>query len=68
MDDLKRAIHKAKAKLYPDRQRITLPPKAGEKRGVPLVDGKSLADFGLTDGSPVLFKDLGPQVDGNSLR
>lgn len=54
------------SKYYPARQRFTLPPKEGEARGIPLEDGKTLGSYGLSDGSTIIFKDLGPQV-GHSL-
>lgn len=60
--DLKKALHKNLAKYYPDRQRLTLPPAPGQKRGTALADGKSLSDYGIDDGSVVQFKDLGPQI------
>ena len=65
-DDLKAAFHKSKRKYYPTRQRFTLPVPPGappKTRGTPLTQGKSLSkDYGLADGSIVVFKDLGPQV------
>ena len=60
--ELKRQLHAAKRSLYPERQRLTLPPKTGEARGAVLEDDKRLAEYGLKDGDAVLFKDLGPQV------
>ena len=62
MDDLCSGFHKAKRKYYPSRQRFTLPPADGAKRGTPLVSGKLLKDYDLQDGSVLVFKDLGPQV------
>ena len=62
MDDLKTAFHRKKPKFYPSRQRFTLPQKAGEKKATALAPGKRLTDYGLEDGSIVIFKDLGPQV------
>lgn len=62
MLELKRQLYAAKQSLYPERQRLTLPPKAGEARGAVLEDDKRLAEYGLKDGDAVLFKDLGPQV------
>ena len=62
MLELKRQLHAAKRSLYPERQRLTLPPKTGEARGAVLEDDKRLAEYGLKDGDAVLFKDLGPQV------
>jgi very-long-chain enoyl-CoA reductase len=65
-DDLKAVFAKA-AKKHQTRQRFTLPIPAGadpkKVRGTPLDAGKSLSkDYGLKDGSVVVFKDLGPQV------
>ena len=62
VDDLCSSFHKAKRKYYPSRQRFTLPPADGAKRGIPLVSGKALKDYDLQDGSVLVFKDLGPQV------
>ena len=62
MTDLQRAFHTAKPKCYPSRQRFFLPVKAGEKKATALAPGKKLSDYGLTDGSVLVFKDLGPQV------
>eukprot|EP00227_Mantoniella_beaufortii_P020469 CAMPEP_0197585870 /NCGR_PEP_ID=MMETSP1326-20131121/8037_1 /TAXON_ID=1155430 /ORGANISM="Genus nov. species nov., Strain RCC2288" /LENGTH=308 /DNA_ID=CAMNT_0043150433 /DNA_START=20 /DNA_END=946 /DNA_ORIENTATION=- len=65
-DDLKRAFFVAKRQYYPSRQRFTLPVPEGadaKARGTPLDAGKSLSkDYGLSSGSLVVFKDLGPQV------
>ena len=62
MADLQAAVHKARPKLYPARQRFTLPKKNGEKKPVALAGGKRLADYDLTDGTELTFKDLGPQA------
>lgn len=62
VDDLKIAISKAISKYYPSRQRLTLPPQAGQKSGSPLVDGKALSEYSLSDGSTIVFKDLGTQA------
>ena len=59
---LKKKLHAERKKLYVDRQRLTLHPKAGEARGQVLEDDKRVSDYGLKDGDSVLFKDLGPQV------
>eukprot|EP00951_Prasinocladus_malaysianus_P024521 scaffold212079_cov36-Prasinocladus_malaysianus.AAC.2 len=45
-----------------DLQRLTLLPKEGEARGQVLAPGKKLSDYGLSEGSQLLFKDLGPQI------
>lgn len=62
MAELKAAFQRAKPKYYPTRQRFTLPVKEGQRRGEVLRDGSMLAEYGLQDGSVLLFKDLGPQV------
>lgn len=59
---LKKAYHAKAPKYYPSRQRLTLPPKEGQKSGEALKDGAKLSECGLTNGSVVQFKDLGPQV------
>lgn len=52
-----------KPKLYPARQRWSLPASAENPKGVVLTkDGASLAGAGLRDGGVVIFKDLGPQI------
>ena len=60
--DLQAALYKARPKLYPARQRFTLPKREGEKRAVALAPTKRLADYDLADGAELTFKDLGPQV------
>ena len=62
------AFAEKKPKFYPSRQRFTLPPVEGAKRGVALTLGKALDSYGLKDGSVLLFKDLGPQVAPNEHR
>ena len=62
MEDLKAAISKANPKYYPSRQRLTLPAEPGQRSGSPLLDGKALTDYKLTDRSTVIFKDLGTQA------
>ncbi|KAL3156940.1 hypothetical protein ABBQ38_001199 [Trebouxia sp. C0009 RCD-2024] len=62
VEDLKAAISKANPKYYPSRQRLTLPPEPGQRSGNPLLDGKTLTEYNLTNGSTVVFKDLGTQV------
>lgn len=62
VEDLKSALHAAKPKLYPSRQRFTLPSKDGASKGMALADGKKLSDYDLGDGSVLIFKDLGPQI------
>jgi hypothetical protein len=64
---LKKAFHAKKPKAYPARQRLTLPPAPGQKSGEVLKDGAKLAECGLSSGSVVQFKDLGPQVRGVGL-
>ena len=61
--DLQVEFHQHKPKYYPSRQRFSLPLKAGEKKATSLADGKKLSDYDIKDGSVLIFKDLGPQVD-----
>jgi len=63
VSDLQSAFFKAKPKFYPSRQRFTLPLKLGEKRAIALASGKKLSDYDVKDGSVLVFKDLGPQVE-----
>lgn len=60
--ELKKKLHSLKSKLHPERQRLTLEPKAGESRGQVLEDDQKLGHYNLQNGSKVLFKDLGPQI------
>lgn len=62
VDDLKARFAELKRKYYPTRQRFTLPAKAGQRSGQALEAGKRLKDYGLQDGSTIVFKDLGPQI------
>uniref|UniRef100_A0A7S3QRB7 Ubiquitin-like domain-containing protein n=2 Tax=Dunaliella tertiolecta TaxID=3047 RepID=A0A7S3QRB7_DUNTE len=62
VSELKKQLHQVKKKLYPSRQRLTLPLKAGETRATVLENGAKLSDYGLGDGSMLQLKDLGPQV------
>ena len=62
VDDLKRAFAKAKPKYYTSRQRFTTQPTGDAPRGVPLTADKPLSEYGVADGTTLLFKDLGPQV------
>lgn len=62
LQDLQKAVHRRHNKLHPERQRFTLLPPAGQKRGVVITPGKTLSSFGLKDGDELIFKDLGPQV------
>ncbi|GAB4814030.1 hypothetical protein N2152v2_001076 [Parachlorella kessleri] len=62
VDDLKRRFAELKRQYYPTRQRFTLPAKQGQRSGQPLEAGKKLSDYGLEDGSVLVFKDLGPQI------
>ncbi len=66
MHDLQVKFHQLKPKFYPSRQRFPLPLKAGEKKGTSLAHGKKLSDYDIKDGSVLIFKDLGPQVDPSS--
>lgn len=52
----------AAKRVQPARQRLTLPPKEGQKSGDALKDTDKLSVYGLTNGSVLQFKDLGPQV------
>lgn len=62
VEDLNNAIYRAKPKLYPSRQRLTLPSaEAGQKPRV-LESGKKLSDYDISASSQITFKDLGPQV------
>jgi hypothetical protein len=60
--ELKKEFYRKKKQYYPARQRYTLPPKEGQKSGTALKDGDKLGEAGLTNGSVLYFKDLGPQV------
>ena len=65
MDELKLALWNATdraGKYDPVRQRLTLPVVPGEKSGKALEKGKTLAFYGLKDGSTIQHKDLGIQV------
>lgn len=65
VDELKARFAELKPKYPPSRQRFTLPPREGARSGEALAHGKRLSDYGLTDGSVLFFKDLGPQVGGH---
>jgi hypothetical protein len=60
--ELKKKYHAVAKKYYPERQRLTLPAKPGQKSGDVLKDDSTLSSYGLTNGSVVQFKDLGTQV------
>lgn len=63
VDDLKKALYAKQKRWHPCRQRLTLPPKPGQqKSGEALMLGVRLQEYGLKDGSVVVFKDLGPQI------
>lgn len=62
VEELGAALHTKKKTLYPSRQRFTLPLKPGEKKPTALAPGKKLSDYGLSNGSVLQFKDLGPQI------
>lgn len=62
VDELKARFAELKPKYPPSRQRFTLPPREGARSGEALAHGKRLSDYGLTDGSVLFFKDLGPQI------
>lgn len=59
---LKKTYHAKNKKYYPARQRLTLPPKEGQKSGEALRDDYKLSSYGLRNGSVVQFKDLGTQI------
>mmetsp|Transcript_2250 Transcript_2250/g.5965 ORF Transcript_2250/g.5965 Transcript_2250/m.5965 type:complete len:308 (-) Transcript_2250:690-1613(-) len=60
--EVKKRLHATGKVPHPCRQRLTLLPPPGEKRGRVLDDDKPLSEYGLADGSAILFKDLGPQI------
>lgn len=60
--DLARAFARVKPKYYPSRQRWTLAPKEGQRSGEALAPGRPLSEYGVADGTSLVFKDLGPQV------
>ena len=62
MGDLKERFYELKPKLYPTRQRWTLPAKEGQRSGQVLRDQDKLKDVGIEDGASLIFKDLGPQI------
>ncbi|EFN57949.1 hypothetical protein CHLNCDRAFT_20573 [Chlorella variabilis] len=62
VDDLKARFAELKPRYYASRQRFTLPPREGQRSGEALAAGKKLSDYGLQDGSVLLFKDLGAQI------
>jgi very-long-chain enoyl-CoA reductase len=57
VQEFKRLYAKKFPKYYPERQRYTIP-----ETNKPLEEGKTLGDYGLKEGSVVLFKDLGTQI------
>lgn len=66
--DLKAAIYKRTGKLYPERQRLTLPLSSGQTRATVLDGDKKLSDFFLQGSDQkVILKDLGPQVKYSTL-
>ncbi|KAG1674397.1 hypothetical protein FOA52_012924 [Chlamydomonas sp. UWO 241] len=60
--EVKKKLYASKKGPDPNRCRFTLLPPAGEKRGKVLDDDKTIGEYGLAQGSAVLFKDLGPQI------
>jgi very-long-chain enoyl-CoA reductase len=64
--DLKAQMHALKPKLYPARQRWTVPVDSNSSSSAkPFVlskDTQLLADLGIKSGSTLIFKDLGPQI------
>lgn len=66
--DLKAAIYKQTGKLYPERQRLTLPLATGQTRPTVLDGDKKLFDlFPQGSDRKVILKDLGPQVKYSTL-
>ncbi|CAG2121073.1 unnamed protein product, partial [Medioppia subpectinata] len=55
--DIKKAIHRQKKSLYPERQSLRL-----ETRGKPLADNAVLKTLDLQKGRVLYVKDLGPQI------
>ncbi|CAD6570451.1 MAG: 3-oxo-5a-steroid 4- dehydrogenase [Tremellales sp. Tagirdzhanova-0007] len=63
--ELKSAIHAEFPTLVPNRQRVNLPVSDGK---VPLIDDKrSLGSYGVGEGSNLMVKDLGRQVNYRAL-
>lgn len=63
ISDVKKRVHSASRKLYPARQRLTLPPKDGERSGLVLEDSRPVSSYEqLKVNGDVILKDLGPQV------
>lgn len=60
--ELKAAIYDKKQKWKPERQRLTLPLESKQTRTIVLENDNTLASYGLSNGSQIIFKDLGPQV------
>ncbi|KAF7728234.1 3-oxo-5a-steroid 4- dehydrogenase [Apophysomyces ossiformis] len=54
--EVQKALARKLPKYYPDRQRLTTEDKK------PLDADKTLADYGLGEGTSIYFKDLGPQI------
>lgn len=70
VSDLQHAIHSRMKKLYPARQRLTLPLVPGEqKQPVVLSPTKTLSDYSDGNGKSltIVLKDLGPQVSYRTL-
>ncbi|KAK8950009.1 Very-long-chain enoyl-CoA reductase [Platanthera guangdongensis] len=70
VSDLHHAIHSRTKKLYPARQRLTLPLLPGEqKKPVVLNPTKTLSDYsdGNAKSLTIVLKDLGPQVSYKTL-
>ncbi|XP_050424214.1 probable very-long-chain enoyl-CoA reductase art-1 [Adelges cooleyi] len=57
VSDIKKSISKVKPSLYPERQSLRL-----EVKGKSLKETDRVKDLGLTNGSKLYVKDLGPQI------
>ncbi|KAK9842611.1 hypothetical protein WJX74_002505 [Apatococcus lobatus] len=62
VEDLQKQLQRRKSQYHPSRQRLSLQPAPGEKRGQVLAPGTRLAEYNLQEGQVLIFKDLGPQV------
>ncbi|XP_042868775.1 probable very-long-chain enoyl-CoA reductase art-1, partial [Penaeus japonicus] len=55
--DVKKAVHKHKSAMYPDRQEVRL-----EQKGKGLKDSDVLEKVGVKSNDKIYVKDLGPQI------
>ena len=67
VEDLQKQFQRRKSQYYPARQRFSLQPAPGEKRGKVLTPGSRLSEYDLKEGQVLIFKDLGPQVSVQSV-